>query len=270
MAGQASPLFSIVTPVYHPPVDVLADTIASVRAQEHTDWEWVLVDDALARPRGAPGDRGRGRATTRASAWSSAPTNGDIVAASNDAVAEARGEFLVFLDHDDLLDARRAGARWPRRSAASPRSTTSTPTRTRSARTASTSARFAKPDWSPERLRDQMYTSHLSVMRTALVREVGGFRRGLRRLAGPRPGAPSHRAGSPGRPRPAGALPLARGGRVGCRPTSTPSRTPTTPGVARCRTSSTGWESPARSRAAASRAATSSSAASTPRCASRS
>jgi glycosyltransferase involved in cell wall biosynthesis len=46
MPGPASPQFSIVTPVYAPPLDVLADTIASVLAQEHADWEWILVDDA--------------------------------------------------------------------------------------------------------------------------------------------------------------------------------------------------------------------------------
>ena len=34
---------------------------------------------------------------------------------------------------------------------------------------------FFKPDWSPERLRTQMYTCHLSVLRRALVEEVGGF-----------------------------------------------------------------------------------------------
>ena len=35
---------------------------------------------------------------------------------------------------------------------------------------------FFKPDWSPERFRHQMYTCHLSVLRTSLVRDVGGFR----------------------------------------------------------------------------------------------
>ena len=37
---------------------------------------------------------------------------------------------------------------------------------------------FRKPEWSPERLRGQMYTCHLSVLRASLVREVGGFREG--------------------------------------------------------------------------------------------
>ncbi len=38
---------------------------------------------------------------------------------------------------------------------------------------------FFKPDWSPERLRHHMYTCHLSVLRTELVRQVGGFRQGF-------------------------------------------------------------------------------------------
>ena len=63
----------------------------------------------------------------------------------------------------------------PRRSTATPRPTTSTPTRTRSTQPAATSNRFFKPDWSPERLRTQMYTCHLSVLRRSLVEEVGGF-----------------------------------------------------------------------------------------------
>ena len=38
---------------------------------------------------------------------------------------------------------------------------------------------FRKPDWSPERLRHQMYTCHLSVLRSSLVRDVGGFHEGF-------------------------------------------------------------------------------------------
>jgi len=39
-------------------------------------------------------------------------------------------------------------------------------------------AAFRKPDWSPERLRGQMYTSHLSVIRRSVVNQVDGFREG--------------------------------------------------------------------------------------------
>jgi O-antigen biosynthesis protein len=176
MAGSA-PLFSVVTPVYAPPLDVLADTIASVRAQEHTDWEWILVDDVSPDPEvrrmiaAAAAQDPRIRLVERA-------VNGHIVAASNDAVAEARGEFVVFLDHDDLLttDALLEMARAIERH---PDVDYLYSDEDKVGDDGEIFGRFAKPDWSPERLRGQMYTSHLSVMRTSLVREVGAFREGF-------------------------------------------------------------------------------------------
>ena len=42
---MTAPLFSIVTPVYDPPVDVLRETVGSVLAQDLDDWELILVDD---------------------------------------------------------------------------------------------------------------------------------------------------------------------------------------------------------------------------------
>lgn len=171
-----TPLFSIVTPVYEPPVDVLADTIASVLAQDHDDWEWILVDDCspseavreLIREHAARDVRIR---------LVERQTNGHIVAASNDGIDAARGEFIVLLDHDDLLTPGALSAN-----------------ALRIARVEDVDYlysdedkvddkgafydEFRKPDWSPERLRGQMYTSHLSVMRTDIVRRVGGFREG--------------------------------------------------------------------------------------------
>lgn len=171
-----APLFSIVTPVYEPPVDVLEDTIASVLAQDFDEWEWILVDDcsptegvrALIRDHASRDPRIR---------LVERETNGHIVAASNDGIDAARGEFIVLLDHDDLLtpDALSANAR-----------------RIREVEDVdylysdedkvddegTLYDEFRKPDWSPERLRGQMYTSHLSVMRTEVVRRVGGFREG--------------------------------------------------------------------------------------------
>ena len=42
---SAEPRFSIVTPVYDPPVDVLKECIESVIAQDFDDWELIMVDD---------------------------------------------------------------------------------------------------------------------------------------------------------------------------------------------------------------------------------
>ena len=175
MSAQA-PLFSIVTPVYDTPLDVLAETLESVLAQENQDWEWILVDDLspgegqrdLIR-RVADGDD-RIRLVERTE-------NGHIVAATNDGVAQARGEFLVFLDHDDLLTSD-ALSRVARRIAAHPDVDYLYSDEDKIGASGETYGEFRKPDWSPERLRGQMYVSHLSVVRTSLVREVGGLRAG--------------------------------------------------------------------------------------------
>ena len=173
---SGAPLFSIVTPVYEPPVDVLADTIASVLAQDHEDWEWILVDDCspteavreLIREHAARDPRIRLVERT---------TNGHIVAASNDGIEAARGEFIVLLDHDDLLtpDALSTNARRIERHDDVDYLYSD---EDKIDDTGRLYDEFRKPDWSPERLRGQMYTSHLSVMRTEVVRRVGGFREG--------------------------------------------------------------------------------------------
>jgi GT2 family glycosyltransferase len=176
MSGRAEPQFSIVTPVYQPPIDVLSETIESVLAQQDPDWEWILVDDASPDPEvrrtiaTAAEQDPRIRLVERA-------TNGHIVATSNDAVAEARGEFLVFLDHDDLLTPD-ALSQMSRAIAATPDVDYLYSDEDKVGADGELFGRFSKPDWSPERLRGQMYTSHLSVMRTSLVREVGAFREG--------------------------------------------------------------------------------------------
>jgi O-antigen biosynthesis protein len=172
----SAPLFSIVTPVYEPPVDVLSDTIASVLAQECEDWEWILVDDC------SPTEAVRELIRDHASRdprirLVERETNGHIVAASNDGIDAARGEFIVLLDHDDLLtsDALSTNAQRIERGEDIDYLYSD---EDKVDDEGNLYDEFRKPDWSPERLRGQMYTSHLSVMRTEVVRRVGGFREG--------------------------------------------------------------------------------------------
>ncbi len=178
----AVPLFSIVTPVYNPPVDVLRDTIRSVVEQSLTDWEWVLVDDC------SPDEQVRRELRAAANADSrlhvvERAENGHIVAASNDGLAHATGEFVVFLDHDDLL-VPHALERVALEISTHPEvdylySDEDKISVSEADGTERFYDYFRKPDWSPERLRGQMYTSHLSVVRRSLVEAVGGFRTGF-------------------------------------------------------------------------------------------
>jgi GT2 family glycosyltransferase len=171
------PFFSVVTPVYNTPQGVLDDMIGSVRAQSFPDWELILVDDCSTaehvRPtlRRAAGRDSRIRVIER-------PRNGHIVAASNDGIDAAEGQFIALVDHDDLLtpDALDTMAQ---AIGSYPDVDYLYSDEDKLDEQGVFYDEFRKPQWSPERLRGQMYTGHLSVMRAAVVREVGGFRQGF-------------------------------------------------------------------------------------------
>jgi O-antigen biosynthesis protein len=167
------PRFSIVTPVYDPPEDVLRAMLRSVTEQTNGDWELCLVDDASPAPHVARvlNDAAAHEPRVKVQRRSA---NGGIVAASNDALAMATGEFVVLLDHDDELH-RDALALVGQAVDAHPDADYLYSDEDKIDEAGRRSGPFYKPDWSPERFRTQMYTCHVSVLRRALVEEVGGF-----------------------------------------------------------------------------------------------
>jgi len=168
--------FSVLTPVYEPPLDALRAAIASVRDQTFGDWELILVDDCSPSP--AVRELLRDAASDPRISVIERESNGGIVAASNDAIAAATGEFLVLLDNDDVLHPR-ALEKVAAALAADPLVDYVYTDEDKIDAEGKHYDAFRKPDWSPERLRGQMYTSHLSVLRSSLVREVGGFHTGF-------------------------------------------------------------------------------------------
>ncbi|MGN6255072.1 MAG: glycosyltransferase [Solirubrobacterales bacterium] len=170
---MAAPRFSVVTPVYNTPAGVLWEMLESVRTQTFGDWELCLVDDASSEPHvrrmleNAARQDPRVRARFR-------EENGGIVAASNDALEMAEGEFIALLDHDDELHPD-ALAHVQEALLATPEADYAYTDEDKIDRHGHHSGPFFKPDWSPERMRTQMYTCHLSVLRRSLVEEVGGF-----------------------------------------------------------------------------------------------
>lgn len=174
---STQPLVSVLTPVYDPSDDVLRACIASVRAQTWSNWELILVDDASPSTHISPllaevaATEARVRIAER-------PANGGIVAASNDALELARGEIVVLLDHDDEL-APRALERVVAAFATSDDVDYVYSDEDVIAPDGLRVDPFYKPDWSPERFRNQMYTCHVSAFRSDVLREVGGFREGF-------------------------------------------------------------------------------------------
>ena len=106
------------------------------------------------------------------------PVAGGIVAASNEGLAMATGEFVVLVDHDDRLDPRALELVDAALSGDDEIDYVYTD-EDKLAADGTLRDTFYKPDWSPERLRSQNYCTHLSVLRRRIVEEVGGFREGF-------------------------------------------------------------------------------------------
>jgi GT2 family glycosyltransferase len=167
------PRFSVITPVYETPEDVLWEMLESVRTQTFGDWELCIVDDRSSAPHVRHMLEEAAASDSRIKVgWRE--ENGGIVAASNDALAMAGGEFLALLDHDDELHPD-ALAHVHEALLANPEGDYVYTDEDKIDRAGHHSGAFFKPDWSPERMRTQMYTCHLSVLRRSLVEEVGGF-----------------------------------------------------------------------------------------------
>lgn len=171
------PRFSIVTPVYDPPVGALQDCIDSVLAQTFDDWEWCIVDDASPDPR-VWKTLQRARRRDRRIRLSRRSTNGGIVAASRDALDMATGEFVALLDHDDLLHPR-ALRRVNRELEALPDVDYLYTDEDKVDDAGDHYDEFKKPPFDPWRLQGHNYCCHLSVFRSSLLDEIGGFREGF-------------------------------------------------------------------------------------------
>lgn len=170
------PLISVLVPTYNSDERFLREMIESVRAQIYPHWELCIADDASTDGavrrvlEEAVTLDARIKITFRA-------VNGHISEASNSALALASGEYVALLDHDDRLpphalymvaryinlhpDARMF---YSDEDKLSPDGTRMSP--------------YFKSDWNPLLFLTRNTFSHLGVFETALVRQVGGFRKG--------------------------------------------------------------------------------------------
>ena len=167
------PLISVLTPVHNPPLHMLEEAIASVRAQAFSDWELCLVDDgstdlevSAALERHAASDH---RIHLRRH-----DTAGGISAATNAALDLATGEYIALLDHDDTL-APHALQRVADQIALQP-DLDMIYSDEDIVMDGQQIWLHLKPAWSLDTLRTNGYTCHLGVYRRALVNEIGGFR----------------------------------------------------------------------------------------------
>jgi GT2 family glycosyltransferase len=175
-AFPLQPTISVIMPVYNSPLGFLDQAIRSVRQQRYPHWELCIADDA-STDAALRALLERHRAEEPRIKLVYRDSNGHISAASNSALSLASGAYIALLDHDDLLDEQAlywmaeainrhpdAGLLYSDEDKVDAHNTRFDP--------------YFKSDLNYELFLAQNMVCHLGVYRTALVRELGGFRAG--------------------------------------------------------------------------------------------
>lgn len=174
---KEQPLISIVVPCFNTPEKYIRPLIDSVIDQTYKNWELILADGSLKET--------SSKLIIRTSKqdkrieYVPLKKNRGIVGNTNEGLKNANGEFVAFLDHDDLLSAHaleevvkvinnNPGADL----IYSDEDKITDDGKTRL-------LPFFKPDWSPELLLGVNYITHFVVARKTLVDEIEGLRRGF-------------------------------------------------------------------------------------------
>ena len=168
------PRISIVMPVYNTDPAELNAAIKSVTGQTYTNWELCMSDDCSPRSDIKELLRSFAKEDPRIKVGFDT-TRAGISGATNSALRLATGEFVCFLDHDDML---------------SPNALAHVCERLNKRRDADLiysdedkidgrGERFEpyfKPDWSPDLLLSSNYICHLLVIRRSLLDRIGLLR----------------------------------------------------------------------------------------------
>ncbi|MBE6601018.1 MAG: glycosyltransferase [Ruminococcaceae bacterium] len=165
--------FSILVPLYNTDTHLLEELIRSVQAQTYADWELCFAD-------GSDAAHASVEETVRQYADADArirymrlAENKGISENTNACAAMATGDYLAFLDHDDLLapialfmNARAIAEQDPDMIYSDEDHLSEKGVHL-----------FAlhKPDWSPDLLYSQMYTCHLMVVKKSVFEKLGGM-----------------------------------------------------------------------------------------------
>lgn len=168
------PKFSLIMPVYDPPLEFLDMAIRSVREQLYPNWELCIADDAskneavrdLLKKHAAEDERIR--LVLR-------QENGHISKASNSALEIALGDFIAMLDHDDLIP-EHALYMFAEEINKNPKLDFLYSDQDKIDTNGHRYDPYFKPDFNPDLLRSQNFVDHLAVFRTSSARELGGWR----------------------------------------------------------------------------------------------
>jgi GT2 family glycosyltransferase/ribosomal protein L29 len=162
------PAISVITPAHNTKPEWIAQAGLSLLNQTFANWEWCIVDDHSDNRETKKllelltNVSGRVRV-------SPSPDKG-ISAANNHALDLARGEYVCFLDHDDLLHPAALGSM--HKKLGEGHDVVYSDEDKLEDESSELVEPFFKPDWSPEYFRGAMYVGHLLCVRRDLAIET--------------------------------------------------------------------------------------------------
>ena len=167
------PCISIITPVFNTPLVWLEECVQSVLNQIYEEWELILIDDDSDNPellKFLPELAARDRRIV----LTKSEKRGGISGASNRGLEVAKGEWIGFLDHDDLLepDALLQHVRWLQDHGDADLIYSDEDKLTEEG----LESPIFKPDWSPDYFLSCNYICHFTIVRADVLKQVGGFR----------------------------------------------------------------------------------------------
>jgi GT2 family glycosyltransferase len=172
-AFASQPLISIITPVFNTPAQRLEEAVKSVLGQAYENWELLLIDDGS-----SAGDLRRAlpriAARDQRIVLASLGKHEGISAASNRGLELAHGEWVAFLDHDDVLEPD-ALFHVAKLLQSHPDADLIYSDEDKLGEDGLEAPVF-KPDWSPDFFLSYNYIGHLTAVRRDLVQKAGGFR----------------------------------------------------------------------------------------------
>ncbi len=168
------PLLSIVIPVYRPALWYFEECVQSVIDQTYRHWELCLCDDGSEQSDLRASMEAFAARDPRIKAMA-LEQNGGISRATNRALAAASGEFVILVDHDDLVEPD-ALAEIARVVLTVDEADVIYSDEDKLDEIGRPCQPNFKPDWDPELLLSHPYLGHLTAIRLDLVRRIGGFR----------------------------------------------------------------------------------------------
>ncbi len=171
-ANQNLPLVSIICPTFQPRLDYFIQAVELVVNQTYSNWELIIVDDGSFVPELTDQIDNFARRDPRIKAIKRVK-NGGISSATNAGIKAAKGDWIAFFDHDDLLVETALEIMITAGQQHDVKVVYSDEDKVDDAGTLSEPA--FKPDWNYRMLLAANYVSHFLMAKTSVVRLAGSL-----------------------------------------------------------------------------------------------